>query len=520
MHKSFLSEFDLALAGFPRQYHPCKPVEEDPKKHQISQYSDRFIPSRPSCAYLEPLSFNTDLELHCKTATNDGRRGSTNNNTSGQSSVLNNAGLNTYSSLLELQILSEDSSSRSLSLGLFTGNMAVGEQGADSFKNTTPSKSPRNILRYKYNRKIRKDFENLSPNVLTISSEQLRSDPSQHIDGFSTPRLRPSRKISRVPFKILDAPSLVDDFYLNLLDWSTSNYVSIGLQKAVYIWSYPTNKASKIYETTNNESTICSVAWNQQGSYLAIGESNGKVKIYDAENGKIVREMSGHSCRVGSISWNGSTFSSGSRDKSILTRDVREGNHFIYKLVGHQQEICGLKWSPDGHFLASGGNDNKVFIWSNKTQAEVIQLSEHTAAVKALAWSSHQHNLLASGGGKSDKTIKFWNLSTLRKVDTVETGSQVCNMTFSTNSNEFLSTHGYSMNEICIWSYPNMKKVATLAGHSSRVLYLAMSPDGESIVTGAGDETLRFWNIFPSKKNSNDDVFERCYLKPSSVDLR
>jgi cell division cycle 20-like protein 1 (cofactor of APC complex) len=41
-----------------------------------------------------------------------------------------------------------------------------------------------------------------------------------------------------------------------------------------------------------------------------------------------------------------------------------------------------------------------------------------------------------------------------------------------------------------------MKKVATLTGHSLRVLYLAMSPDGESIVTGAGDETLRFWNIF------------------------
>ena len=43
-----------------------------------------------------------------------------------------------------------------------------------------------------------------------------------------------------------------------------------------------------------------------------------------------------------------------------------------------------------------------------------------------------------------------------------------------------------------------MQKIATLQGHSSRVLYLANSPDGQSIVTGAGDETLRFWNVFPS----------------------
>lgn len=42
--------------------------------------------------------------------------------------------------------------------------------------------------------------------------------------------------------------------------------------------------------------------------------------------------------------------------------------------------------------------------------------------------------------------------------------------------------------------------VASLTGHTNRVLYLAMSPDGETIVTGAGDETLRFWNAFPSKK--------------------
>lgn len=43
-----------------------------------------------------------------------------------------------------------------------------------------------------------------------------------------------------------------------------------------------------------------------------------------------------------------------------------------------------------------------------------------------------------------------------------------------------------------------MKKVATLKGHTFRVLYLALSPDGSTIVTGAGDETLRFWEIFPS----------------------
>ena len=37
----------------------------------------------------------------------------------------------------------------------------------------------------------------------------------------------------------------------------------------------------------------------------------------------------------------------------------------------------------------------------------------------------------------------------------------------------------------------SMTKVATLTGHTYRVLYLAISPDGQTVVTGAGDETLR-----------------------------
>jgi len=71
-------------------------------------------------------------------------------------------------------------------------------------------------------------------------------------------------------------------------------------------------------------------------------------------------------------------------------------------------------------------------------------------------------------------------------------------------SHELVSTHGFSsttaQNQICIWKYPTLNMVASLTGHTNRVLYLAMSPDGETIVTGAGDETLRFWNAFPKKE--------------------
>ncbi|CAN4127488.1 unnamed protein product [Withania somnifera] len=83
---------------------------------------------------------------------------------------------------------------------------------------------------------------------------------------------------------------------------------------------------------------------------------------------------------------------------------------------------------------------------------------------------------------------------------------QVCNLVWSKNVNELVSTHGYSQNQIIVWRYPTMSKIATLTGHTYRVLYLAISPDGQTIVTGAGDETLRFWNVFPSPKSKNTET--------------
>jgi cell division cycle 20-like protein 1 (cofactor of APC complex) len=209
-------------------------------------------------------------------------------------------------------------------------------------------------------------------------------------------------------------------------------------------------------------------------------------------------------------------------------------------------QVCGLRWSPDDRELASGGNDNQLFVWHQQSTQPVLRFSEHQAAVKAIAWSPHQHGLLVSGGGTADRCIRFWNTTTGQPLQCIDTGSQVCdgagwvagargrgrvrvarrapraaaaalrplpappllpashlllllpscpsrpstprpqvcNLSWSKNVNELVSTHGYSQNQICVWRYPTMQKLATLTGHTMRVLYLAVSPDGQTIVTG------------------------------------
>ena len=325
------------------------------------------------------------------------------------------------------------------------------------------------------------------------------------------------RKIAKVPFKVLDAPALQDDFYLNVVDWSTQGLLAVGLGSTVYLWSAANGKVTKLNDVGPNDS-VTSVGWSPKGTCLAIGTQAGMLQLWDAKRGKQIRLIKGHEGRIGSIAWTSQILSTGSRDKTIVHRDIRQKAVAFAKLQGHKQEVCGLRWSPDEQQLASGGNDNRLLVWSVQNNEQPSgRYCSHTAAVKALAWSPHQHGLLASGGGTADRCIKLWNTLSNSAIDSIDTGSQVCSMLFSRNTNELVSAHGYSQNQIVVWKYPTMRKLATLTGHTFRVLYLAMSNDGETIVSGAGDETLRFWRVFPPSHQNQQDV---SLLVPSNKDLR
>jgi len=344
-------------------------------------------------------------------------------------------------------------------------------------------------------------------NSFNITPVSMSSNQRLNLAPYADHR---KRKIPKVPTKVLDAPSLQDDFYLNLVDWSSQNFLAVGLGSSVYLWSASTSRVTKLCDFSATEDIVTSVAWSEGGRHLAVGTTQGEVQLWDASQQQRVRSMEGHTARVGSLSWkkagSGQHYlASGSRDRLIHIRDPRSEKPYEMSLYAHKQEVCGLKWSHDERgMLASGGNDNKLLVWDvTKHNQPIHTFADHTAAVKAIAWSPHQHGLLASGGGTADRCIRFWNCLTGEGISCLDTGSQCCNLAWSENCNEIVSTHGYSLNQIVVWKYPTMTKMATLTGHTYRVLYLAVSPDGSTIVTGAGDETLRFWQVFPGPQKEN-----------------
>lgn len=327
----------------------------------------------------------------------------------------------------------------------------------------------------------------------------LRSQYNRPLKPAAVSASQFKRRVLTAPERVLDAPGLLDDYYLNLLDWSAGNQVAIGLERSVYVWSAESGTVSPLFECPQ-DTYVSSVKWSADGAYVAAGLGTGEVQIWDVEEGTKLRSMFGHDTRVGVMGWNKHILSTGARSGLVFNHDVRIAQHKIAELVSHTSEVCGLEWRTDGAQLATGGNDNLVTIWDARSlNAPKFQKTNHKAAIKALAWCPWQTNLLATGGGSHDRHIHFWNTTTGARVNSIDTGSQVTSLRWSINYKELVSSSGFPDNSLSIWSYPTLVKNIEIPAHESRVLHSSLSPDGQMLATAAADESLKFWKVFEKK---------------------
>ena len=327
----------------------------------------------------------------------------------------------------------------------------------------------------------------------------LRSQYNRPLKSAAATSAQFRRRVLTAPERVLDAPGLLDDYYLNLLDWSSGNQVAIGLERNVYVWSAETGTVNCLLETPE-DTYVSSVKWSGDGAYVGVGLNTGETQIWDAEEGSKLRSMFGHETRIGVMGWNKHLLSTGARSGLVYNHDVRVANHKVAELVSHTAEVCGLEWRSDGSQLATGGNDNLVSIWDARSlNAPKFQKTNHKAAVKALSWCPWQNNLLATGGGSNDRHIHFWNTTTGARVNSIDTGSQVTSLRWSPHYREIVSSSGFPDNSLSIWSYPTLVRNVEIPAHETRVLHSCLSPDGQMLATAAADESLKFWKLFEKK---------------------
>ena len=207
----------------------------------------------------------------------------------------------------------------------------------------------------------------------------------------------------------------------------------------MYVLDTESGGSSSLCSTESENTYISSVQWNKSGKYLAVGTSSAEVQVHvffclhfqstltdkdrvqpcllslasldltpvtkptqlftitwhfintqlwDVNVSKLVRRMHTHETRVNTLAWNPCTnlLSSASQSGTIHNYDVRLAQFHVGSIKSHSVDVCGLRWSPNGRFLASGGDSNVVCLWDTHSRdpwtTPIHILKEHAAAVK------------------------------------------------------------------------------------------------------------------------------------------
>jgi molecular chaperone DnaK (HSP70) len=169
--------------------------------------------------------------------------------------------------------------------------------------------------------------------------------------------------------------------------------------------------------TLDHGGSVYAVAISPDGRLL-VSAGYYHIKLWDIQTARKLRVLSGHT-GVGivtsiAISPNGRLLASGGLDHTVKLWELETGRE-INTLTGHGGSgFWGLMFdaglavafAPDGRYLASGGGDGMIKLWSLETGKELGALSGHTNWIYSVAFSP-DGRFLASGS--VDNTARLWS---------------------------------------------------------------------------------------------------------------
>nr|XP_046241299.1 cell division cycle protein 20 homolog B-like [Scatophagus argus] len=305
----------------------------------------------------------------------------------------------------------------------------------------------------------------------------------------------------------LAAPSLLNDYYANLLDCSCNGMIALALGSSVYLWNSETrallghlgpSKQGGRPSDRHAQSITC-LCWSGDGRALCIGTRRGEIQLWDVEDQQHLRCLPSDLSVVRALSWKQELVSSGSVLGHIHHFDPRAPTPLVGVAV-QKDAICSLQWSPGGDRLASGSSEGLLCIWDShvtgltKSQQPVTTMKQ-PSTVKAMGWCPWQRKMIATGGGWKDGELRIWDTDSGTCVTSANTNSQICCLRWAERKRYLVTGHGLPQHHVTCWTweFPSISPTYQLTGHSQRVLHLALNPT--HIFSAGADQRFHIWDM-------------------------
>ena len=246
------------------------------------------------------------------------------------------------------------------------------------------------------------------------------------------------------------------------------------------------------YSTLQNQTLtgpILSVAFSSNGLTLAsVSHDDNKIQIWDVTGAKALNTIPDNAEAV-AFSPDGRYMATGEWDKAVKLWDVTTWSP-VATMDGHTEQVVAVAFSPDSRLLASGSRDKTVKIWDVAGDKVITTLKGHTGDVQAVAFSPDGKTLAS---GSSDNTIKLWDVASGQELHTLQGHTRPINsVAFSPDGHTLAS--GSDDNSVKLWDVAGGKESRTLAGHTDSVRAVAYNPDGLTLASGSSDSSIRIWD--------------------------
>ena len=206
---------------------------------------------------------------------------------------------------------------------------------------------------------------------------------------------------------------------------------------------------------------ISSIAFSQDGRYLASGALDSTVVIWDAINYRQIKTLSGIHSKINDVTFNpiGNSVAIACEDGVIKMWNIQDGN-YIHSFSAHHGGITKVTFSPSGNLLASTSTDNTTIVWDINTEKPIRTLEGHRGAMLAVSFYSDETLVTASS---TDALIKVWDVATgtmLCNLAGNRRNYSLSNISVLPQSQHIFSLYDKNENLICKkWYFPSLQQL-------------------------------------------------------------